>query len=141
LRRCGRRASRRGRGGRHPPSASPRARRRARLMHALVHPWTLGFMQHALLELVLVGIAGGVLGCWIVLYELAYSAESLAHSLFPGLVLAALVGFPLVLGGALGVAVAAASVALASRAPGLDRDTAVALVVTSLFGPGVPPPP
>src|SRR6266478_1806901 len=94
-------------------------------------------MQHALLELVLVGVVGGVLGCWIVLYELSYSAESLAHSLFPGLVLAALLGFPLVLGGALGVLVAAASVALASRAPGIERDTAVAIVITSLFGLGV----
>lgn len=106
-------------------------------MHALVHPWTLGFMQRALLELVLVGVVAGVLGCWIVLYELAYSAESLAHSLFPGLVLAALLGLPLVLGGALGVLVAAAAVALASRAPGIERDTAVAIVITTLFGLGV----
>ena len=51
--------------------------------------------------------------------------------------LAALLGFPLVLGGALGVLVAAASVALASRAPGIERDTAVAIVITSLFGLGV----
>jgi len=106
-------------------------------MHALVHPWTLGFMQRALLELLLVGLAGGVLGCWIVLYELSYSAESLAHSLFPGLVLAALLGFPLVLGGAIGVLAAAASVALAARVPGIERDTAVAIVITSLFGIGV----
>jgi ABC-type Mn2+/Zn2+ transport system permease subunit len=107
------------------------------MMHALLHPWTLGFMQRALLELLFVGLVGGVLGCWIVLYQLSYSAESLAHSLFPGLVLAALLGFPLVLGGALGVLVAAASVALASRARGIDRDTAVAIVITSLFGLGV----
>ena len=106
-------------------------------MHALVQPWTLGFMQRALLELLLVGVVGGVLGCWIVLYELSYSAESLAHSLFPGLVLAALLGFPLVLGGALGVVAAAAAVALSARAPGIERDTAVAIVITSLFGLGV----
>lgn len=106
-------------------------------MHSVVHPWTLGFMQRALLELVLVGVVAGVLGCWIVLYELAYSAESLAHSLFPGLVLAALLGLPLVLGGALGVLVAAAAVALASRTPGIERDTAVAIVITTLFGLGV----
>ena len=106
-------------------------------MHALLQPWTLGFMQRALLELLLVGIVGGVLGCWIVLYELAYSAESLAHALFPGLVIAALVGFPLVLGGALGVLVAAVAVAVASRVPGVERDTAVAIVVTALFGLGV----
>jgi ABC-type Mn2+/Zn2+ transport system permease subunit len=106
-------------------------------MHALLHPWSLGFMQRALLELLLVGIVGGVLGCWIVLYELSYSAESLAHALFPGLVIAGLVGLPLVLGGALGVLTAAVAVAVASRVPGIERDTAVAIVVTALFGLGV----
>jgi ABC-type Mn2+/Zn2+ transport system permease subunit len=106
-------------------------------MHALVHPWTLGFMQRALLELLFVGVAGGVLGCWIVLYRLSYSAESLAHALFPGLVVAALLGFPLVVGGAIGVGAAAAAIALAARAPGIERDTAVAIVITSLFGLGV----
>src|ERR1700681_1881421 len=94
-------------------------------------------MQRALLELVLVGVVGGVLGCWIVFYELSYSAESLAHSLFPGLVLAAVLGFPLVVGGAIGVLGAAVAVALASRVPGVDRDTSVAVVITSLFGLGV----
>ena len=101
-----------------------------------MHPWQYGFMQRALLELVLVGVAGGVLGCWIVLYELAYSAESLAHALFPGLVLAVLLGIPLVAGGALGLVVAAASVVLASRVPGIERDTAVGIVITTLFGLG-----
>jgi ABC-type Mn2+/Zn2+ transport system permease subunit len=105
--------------------------------HALLHPWTLGFMQRALLELVLVGIAGSLLGCWIVFYELSYSAESLAHSLLPGLVLAALLGFPLVLGGAVGVLASAGAIALAARVPGVERDTAVAIVITSLFGLGV----
>ena len=40
----------------------------------------------------LLGATGGALGCWIVFYRLAYSAESLAHALLPGLVLAALAG-------------------------------------------------
>src|ERR671924_224834 len=57
-------------------------------MHPLLEPWSHPFMQRALLELVFVGVVGAVLGCWIVLYELAYSAESLAHALFPGLVVA-----------------------------------------------------
>jgi ABC-type Mn2+/Zn2+ transport system permease subunit len=107
------------------------------LVHLLVHPWAFGFMQRALLELVLVGVVGGVLGCWIVFYELSYSAESLAHSLFPGLVLAAVLGFPLVAGGAIGVLGAAVAVALAARVPGINRDTSVAVVITSLFGLGV----
>jgi ABC-type Mn2+/Zn2+ transport system permease subunit len=106
-------------------------------VHALVEPWTHGFVQRALLELVLVGVAGGVLGCWVVFYELAYSAESLAHALFPGLVGAALLGLPLVAGGAVGVAGAAAAVAIFGRTPAIGRDTSVAVVITSLFGLGV----
>jgi ABC-type Mn2+/Zn2+ transport system permease subunit len=107
------------------------------MLHALAEPWSQGFLQRAFLELALVGIAGGVLGCWIVFYELSYSAESLAHALFPGLVVAALVGFPLVLGGAVGVLAAAAAVAVFGRTPEIGRDTSVAVVITSLFGLGV----
>jgi ABC-type Mn2+/Zn2+ transport system permease subunit len=73
----------------------------------------------------------------VVLYGLSYSAESLAHSLFPALVLAALVGVPLLLGGAVGVVVAALAIALVARTPEIGRDTSVAVVVTTLFGLGV----
>jgi ABC-type Mn2+/Zn2+ transport system permease subunit len=93
--------------------------------------------QRALLELALLGIAGGAVGCWIVLQGLAYGAESLAHALLPGLVVAALLGLPLLLGGAAGLLVAAVAVALAGRIEVIGRDTAVAVVVTTLFGAGV----
>ena len=106
-------------------------------MHMLLQPWTHPFMQRALLELVLLGIVGGVVGCWAIFYELSYSTESLAHALFPGLVLAALVGVPLLVGGAAGVLVAAIAIALVRRVPRLGADTAVAVVITTLFGLGV----
>jgi ABC-type Mn2+/Zn2+ transport system permease subunit len=106
-------------------------------LSALLDPWTHAFMQRALVELVLVGVVAGILGCWIVLYELSYSAESLAHALFPGLVGAALLGVPLVLGGAAGALVAAVAIAVVGRTPRLGRDTPVAIVITALFGLGV----
>lgn len=93
-------------------------------------------MQRALLELALVGIAAGALGCWVVLYEFSYAAESLAHSIFPGLVIATLAGVPLLLGAAPAILVAAAAIALVGRAPGVGRDAAVAVVVTTMFGLG-----
>jgi ABC-type Mn2+/Zn2+ transport system permease subunit len=103
----------------------------------MLGPWSEPFMQRALVELLIIGAIGGVVGCWIVFYELSYSAESLAHALFPGLVLAALVGLPLLVGGALGVLVAAAAVAVFGRTPLIGRDAAVAVVITTLFGLGV----
>lgn len=103
----------------------------------LADPWAQAIGRRALVEVVLLGIAGGALGCWLVFYGLAYSTESLAHALLPGLVTASLLGLPLLLGGAVGLALGALGVALAGRVTGVGRDTAVAVVVTSLFGLGV----
>ena len=94
-------------------------------------------MQRAILEIALIGLAGGAIGCWVVLYELSYAAESLAHSIFPGLVLAAIAGVPLLLGATPAILVAALATALAARAPGTSRDVGVAVVVTTMFGLGV----
>ena len=105
-------------------------------LHVLTDPWSDPVGRRALLEVALLGITGGALSCWIVFYNLSYSAESLAHALLPGLVLAALAGLPLLLGGAAGLLVAAAAIALAGQVPALGRDTAVAVVVTTLFGAG-----
>jgi ABC-type Mn2+/Zn2+ transport system permease subunit len=109
----------------------------ATLGHALADPWGEPIMRRAFAEVVLLGIAGGALGCWVVFYNLSYSAESLAHSLLPGLVGAALLGLPLLLGGAVGIVVAALAIAVAARTPSIGRDTAVAVVVTALLGLGV----
>jgi ABC-type Mn2+/Zn2+ transport system permease subunit len=106
------------------------------VLHALTDPWADPIGRRALLEVVLLGVTGGALGCWIVFYELSYSAESLAHALLPGLVLAALTGLPLLVGGALGLIVAALAIAAAGQVPSIGRDTSVAVVVTALFGAG-----
>jgi ABC-type Mn2+/Zn2+ transport system permease subunit len=93
-------------------------------------------MRRAIAEMTLIGVAGGALGCWVVLYRLSYAVESLAHSIFPGLVLAALAGVPLLLGGAPAIVVAALAIAATSRVPGVSREVAVGVVVTPLFGLG-----
>ncbi len=106
-------------------------------MHALLEPWQQGLVQRAFLELALVGLVGGALGCWVVFHGFSYSAESLAHALLPGLVGAALFGLPLVAGAAVGLAGAALAIAVASQVPGIGRDASVAIVTTTLFGLGV----
>lgn len=103
----------------------------------MLEPFQDEFMRRAIAEMTLLGVAGGALGCWVVLYRLSYAAESLAHSIFPGLVLAAIAGAPLLVGGAPAVVVAALAIALVARVPGLSREVAVGVVVTTLFGLGV----
>lgn len=103
----------------------------------LLEPLRQGIVARGVLELVLLGIVSGGLGCWVVFSSLSYGAESLAHGMLPGLVLAGILGVPVLLGGAVGLLVAALAIAVVARVPRLDAGAATSVVVTTLFGLGV----
>jgi ABC-type Mn2+/Zn2+ transport system permease subunit len=106
------------------------------MIDLLTDPFAQGIGLRALLELVILGAVCGPLGVWVVLYRQSYAAESLAHSMLPGLVLAAVIGAPLGVGAAGGLMVAAACIAAASRRRAVTADVAVAVAITALFGAG-----
>jgi len=95
-----------------------------------------GIMQRAFAEAIILGLACGPLGVWILLLRRSYAAESLSHAMLPGLVIAALAGVPLILGAAGGVLVAAVGIALVARDARVGGDVGVAVVVSGLFGLG-----
>jgi ABC-type Mn2+/Zn2+ transport system permease subunit len=106
------------------------------MIDALTDPFSQGLGQRALVEMAVIGLACGPLGGWILLYRQSYAAESIAHGMLPGLVLASLWGVSLGVGAGVGLAVAAVGIALATRLPRIDRDVAVAVVVTTLLATG-----
>ncbi|HEX2161239.1 MAG TPA: metal ABC transporter permease [Thermoleophilaceae bacterium] len=96
----------------------------------------LPFMRTALIELTLLGVAGGLLGAWIVLRRLAFFAHAVGTATFPGLVVADATGFSATLAGlavALGYAGGVERTGRAGRDPG-DVATALALVVALALG-------
>jgi ABC-type Mn2+/Zn2+ transport system permease subunit len=95
-----------------------------------------GLLQRALVEVVVLGAACGALGVWLLHLRHAYAAESLAHAMLPGLVLASLAGAPLLLGAGGGVLVAALLIALAARDTRVGSEIAVGVTVTTAFGLG-----
>lgn len=105
-------------------------------MDAIAGPLQDGITRRALLDLLILGSACGPLGVWVVLLRRSYAAESMAHAMLPGLVLAALIGAPLGLGAAAGLTLAAVAIALAAGQRQVDGDTAVAVAVTALVGLG-----
>jgi ABC-type Mn2+/Zn2+ transport system permease subunit len=107
------------------------------MLDLLTDPFAGDIGRRALAEVLLLGLACGPLGVWVVLLRHPYTAESVAHATLPGLVIAALLGAPLLLGAAGGLAVAAAAIALAGRQKLIGTDAAVAVAVTTLFGAGV----
>jgi ABC-type Mn2+/Zn2+ transport system permease subunit len=95
-----------------------------------------GLLQRALAEIVVLGGACGALGVWLLHLRYAYAAESLAHAMLPGLVLAALVGAPLLLGAGAGVLATALLIALATRDTRIGSEVAIGVTVTTAFGLG-----
>ena len=102
----------------------------------LTDPFADALMQRALAEALLLSLACGPLGVWVLLYRQSYAAESISHAMLPGLVLAALAGLPLLLGAAGGVIAAALAIALAGRDERLGADAGVAVAISTLFGLG-----
>jgi ABC-type Mn2+/Zn2+ transport system permease subunit len=107
------------------------------MLDLLVDPFREEIGRLALLQVSLMGLACGPLGVWIVLYRQSYAAESIAHAALPGLVVASLAGLPLLLGAGTGLALAAVLVAIASQARNIGADSAVAVVITTMFGAGI----
>jgi ABC-type Mn2+/Zn2+ transport system permease subunit len=96
----------------------------------------LPFMRTALVELALLGVAGGLLGAWIVLRRLAFFAHAVGTATFPGLVIADATGFSATLAAlavALGYAGGVERAGRARRDHG-DVATALALVVALALG-------
>jgi ABC-type Mn2+/Zn2+ transport system permease subunit len=96
----------------------------------------LPFLRDALLELVLLGVAGGVLGAWIVLRRLAFFTHAVGSATFPGLVAADASGVSPTLAGlavALGYTGGVGRSGRAGREPG----EATALLLAAALAGGV----
>ena len=96
----------------------------------------LPFLRDALLELILLGVAGGVLGAWIVLRRLAFFSHAVGSATFPGLVAADASGVSATLAGlavALGYAGGVERAGRAGREPGV----ATALLLVAALAGGV----
>jgi ABC-type Mn2+/Zn2+ transport system permease subunit len=94
------------------------------------------FVQRGLLEILLLSVGAGVLGTWAVVRGLAFYSHAVAAAAFPGLVLAAGLGFAPLLGAMGTGAVFALGVGRFStqRRAGYDALTALALVAALAAG-------
>ncbi|MFI8275587.1 metal ABC transporter permease [Streptomyces sp. NPDC085929] len=105
----------------------------------LVEPFHVAYMARALTELVILGVLGGAVGVFVLVRRLAYVADALTHTVFPGVV----VGFAAgaadgVFWGALAAGlITAVLLTLLTRAPRISEDSSLTILLTAFFGLGV----
>jgi ABC-type Mn2+/Zn2+ transport system permease subunit len=103
----------------------------------MLEPFQLPFVQRALVELLLLAVLAGTLGCWIVLRGLAFPAHGAAAAAFPGLVLADGLGFAAPLGGFGAALLFALAVGRLGTGRREESDTLTALVLVAAFAGGI----
>lgn len=95
------------------------------------------WLARALLAGVLVALACAVVGTFVVLRGLAFVADALAHGVLPGIAIAVLLGWPAVLGAAVGTVVMMGGVSVITRRSRLSGDTAIGLLFAGMLALGV----
>jgi ABC-type Mn2+/Zn2+ transport system permease subunit len=110
-------------------------------MDWLLEPFQHAFMQRALVACVLIGFLNGFMGGFVMLRRMALMADSLSHSLLPGLAVGVLLFGLAPMGlffGALSAAlIVALGAQLLARGARVKEDTALAILYTSAFSSGV----
>ncbi len=105
--------------------------------NCLTTPLSFGFMQRGLIAAILIAIVCAVIGAFVVLQELAFIGDALAHASFPGVVIAFLLKFPLELGGAVVGILTALGIGVITRRSKISQDTAIGVLFAGTFALGV----
>jgi zinc/manganese transport system permease protein/manganese/iron transport system permease protein len=103
----------------------------------VLEPFSLDFVQRALVGGGLVAVLCGVVGTWVVVRGMAFLGEALAHGLLPGVALATVLGAPVLVGGALSAVVMSLGVAALQRRGRLSYDTSIGLLFVAMLALGV----
>ena len=108
-------------------------------MNWLTDPFLLEIQRRALVEVVLSGSLGGLLGTYVVLRRLGFMTDALSHAVLPGVVIAFLTaGAGAILYGAMAAGAAAAVViGLITRDRRVRQDAAIGIVLSGGFALGV----
>lgn len=106
-------------------------------MSFLIDPFTVAFVQRALLTGALVAVICGVVGTWVVLRGMAFLGEAMAHGMLPGIAVATLLGVPPILGAAVSAAGMSFGIGMLQRRGRLSADTSIGLLFVASLALGV----
>lgn len=106
-------------------------------MEWLLEPLQFEFMQQALIIGLLVAVPAAVLSCLLVLRGWSLMGDAVSHAVLPGIILAYIIGIPMVLGAfASGMLCAVATGYLTDHSR-LKEDTVMGVVFSGMFALGI----
>lgn len=106
-------------------------------MDTLLLPFQFGFMQNAFWISLTVSVPTALLSCFLVLKGWALMGDAVSHAVLPGIVLAYILGFPLLVGAFGAGMVTALATGYLSENSRVKQDTVMGVVFSGMFGLGI----
>jgi manganese/iron transport system permease protein len=107
------------------------------LFDSLLQPFQLEFMRYALIISVLVAVPTALLSCFLVLKGWSLMGDAISHAVFPGVVIAYIIGFPYAVGAFVAGMVCALATGFVQANSRIKQDTAMGIVFSGMFGLGL----
>lgn len=106
-------------------------------MDWLIEPFEFAFQQRALVGGSLAAVALALVGTWVVIRGMSFLGDALVHGVIPGIALAILFDFSVLLGAAVAAVVMILGINLVHRQTAFSEDTGIGLLFVGMLALGV----
>ncbi len=107
------------------------------VMQWILEPFDLAFQQRALIGGSLAAIALALVGTWVVIRGMSFLGDALVHGVIPGIALAILLDFNVIIGAGAAAVVMMIGINLVHRQTTFSEDTSIGLLFVGMLGLGV----
>ncbi|MBY3562011.1 metal ABC transporter permease [Rhizobium laguerreae] len=107
------------------------------MVDTFLSPFQFGFMVNALVISVLVAIPMALLSCFLVLKGWSLMGDAISHAVFPGVVIAYIVGIPFAVGAFVAGMFCAIATGFLKDNSRIKQDTVMGIVFSGMFGLGL----
>ena len=107
------------------------------MLTLLLEPFQFAFMNNALMISLLVAVPCALLSVFLVLKGWALMGDAMSHAVFPGVVLAWMMGLPLALGAFVAGLFCAVATGYLKDNSRIKQDTVMGIVFSGMFGAGL----
>ena len=106
-------------------------------LDALLLPFQFGFMQKAFFMGVIIAVPAALLSCYLVVKGWALMGDAVSHAVLPGVVLAYVLGAPLIIGAFVAGMICALATGYLTQNSRIKPDTVMGVVFSGMFGIGI----